>query len=233
MREMPDILNTYESIWLQAKKNGNLTWHDDFQYRLIETYLSSMESFEHLVEFLDISTEHYPENLDFAANYLIILRAQGRIDYTSIKNYNRVITRYINQIGHTEDSTAFYVAFGVLGEKQQIASYTDYLLSIEDDSRKKKLIDINEKLFQNEMLERIYDCLVTYSIYKDYNRNHYFSSMSQDHFSPSPALEDQENIEIFKWVFEQKGPNIFTRALGAFTELARKFMIEGKEEKAL
>ena len=43
-------------------------------------------------------------------------------------------------------------------------------------------------------------------------------------------IDDQENIEIFKWVFDQKDPNIFTRALGSFVELARKFMIEGKPE---
>jgi hypothetical protein len=52
--------------------------------------------------------------------------------------------------------------------------------------------------------------------------------MRQDQVSPS---SDSEDIEIFKWVFEQKDPNIFTRALGGFTELARKFMIEGKSEK--
>ena len=136
-----------------------------------------MGSFEILVQFLDTSTEHYPENLDFAANYLMVLRAQGRIDYTSIKNYNRVLGRYISSLGHSEDSTAFYIAFGVLGRENQILCYTDYLLSVEDDSRKKKLIDINEKLFKTEMLEKIYDCLVTYSIYKDWDRNYYFNSM--------------------------------------------------------
>jgi hypothetical protein len=118
----------------------------------------------------------------------------------------------------------------VLGRENQILFYTDYLLAVEDDSRKKKLIDINEKLFKTEMLEKIYDCLVTYSIYKDWDRNYYFNSMQKDNLSPSMDIDDQENIEIFKWVFDQKDPNIFTRALGSFVELARKFMIEGKPE---
>jgi hypothetical protein len=121
----------------------------------------------------------------------------------------------------------------VLGKENQILCYTDYLQSVEDDSRKKKLIEINEKLFKTEMLEKIYDCLVTYSIYKDWDRNYYFNSMQNENFAQSRDIEDQENIEIFKWVFDQKDPNIFTRALGSFVELARKFIIEGKPEKTL
>lgn len=30
MREMPDIQGIYDSIWLQERNNGNITWHDDF-----------------------------------------------------------------------------------------------------------------------------------------------------------------------------------------------------------
>lgn len=107
------------------------------------------------------------------------------------------------------------------------------MLSIRDDSSKKKLIDLNEKLYKKEMLERIYDCLVTYQVYKDWDRNKYFNSMQKDQPAPDSELDESENIEIFTWVFDQKDPNIFTRALGSFTELARKFMIEGKPERAL
>ena len=78
------------------------------------------------------------------------------------------------------------------------------------------------------MLEKLYNVLMVYSIYGDSDRKQYFSAMLQDKIEPN----ENDDIDIFKWVFDQKDPKIFTRALGTFTENARKYLIENRSDKA-
>ena len=66
----------------------------------------------------------------FAANYLLILRTQGRISYQEecVHRYNLVISRFIGILSETLNETstfetsvnmiAFYMAFGILGSDE-------------------------------------------------------------------------------------------------------------------
>ena len=67
-------------------------WFDDFQKRLIDTYLAEADDFSELVAFLYATTDKErlsysisPEELhfrtEFAANFLMLLKEQDRIDH--------------------------------------------------------------------------------------------------------------------------------------------------------
>lgn len=104
MGPTPDIMKTLDQIYHKSRKES-LTWYDQFQKILIQLYLrqSSVENkdfniFSEMIEFLKKSIDESSglemmHRLQFSANYLIVLRAQGRIadDPTVLMAYNYVI----------------------------------------------------------------------------------------------------------------------------------------------
>ena len=98
--------------------------------------------------------------LEFAANFLILLRAQGRIASASRDACNQVMERWIRILRNSSlrsqgqdtrslsarerpasiEMIAFYVAVGLLGREEQIAAYSPYMIYVQDDSLQSQII---------------------------------------------------------------------------------------------
>lgn len=93
--QLPPITQLYKEAF-ERHMDGMLhqelqpNWFDEFQKRLIDTYLSEKDDFSELVAFLyattdkqligDVSMEEMQFRVEFAANFLMLLKEQGRID---------------------------------------------------------------------------------------------------------------------------------------------------------
>ena len=130
---------------------------------------AGINGYRDLVEFLDLTTDRegafraYGTQLTdqelkhrrgFAANFLLLLRAQGRVASASVESCNRVMERWVDILRSSNlrsqeqenrnvavreppasiEMIAFYIALGLLGRDAQIEAYHPYMIYIRDDS---------------------------------------------------------------------------------------------------
>lgn len=115
LRTLLPITQMYDEVsgrWAGDNRHPELmpNWFDDFQKCLIDAYLSEKEDFSEVVRFLntttdlnridyEISAEELQFRMEFAANFLMVLKEQGRIkagQVSMVAQYNEVIFRLVS-----------------------------------------------------------------------------------------------------------------------------------------
>lgn len=144
---------------------------------------------------VQITEEELQHRLFFAANYLLVLRAQGRIrdDPECISSYNLVMERFVKSLGDsiisptstsasgplsqntqaTVEMLAFYVAVGTLGADNQMAQYAFFMLDVKDDAIQDQVLHVNHGYFKRQMLEQLYHFRLLMGIYGHHERIRY------------------------------------------------------------
>lgn len=130
----------------------------------------------------------------FAANYLLVLRSQGRVedDTQLLLEFNEVVDAYIRFLISTltksnevkdllflspssasVEMISYYIAAGLVGRDDQLASFAFFMENILDDALQTQLVAANEKFFTQTMLEDVYTYGITVAIYGEPTRSEY------------------------------------------------------------
>ena len=181
MKSLPDICKQHNHFFDHATRDPasyDLSWHDKFQHLLIGCYLEMGDSenadvnvfARPLIRFFCESTnsahvfqttgvqltqEEVWHRVMFAANYLLVLRTQGRVedDMQLLLEYNEVVDSYIrflisplrksNEVkdlaflppgSASVDMISYYIAAGLVGKDDQLASFAFLMENILDDA---------------------------------------------------------------------------------------------------
>lgn len=128
-----------------------------------------------LVAHNKISVDELQLRTEFCANYLIVLKEQGRVGVASLPSYNEVVKRYIKQLesamlsrqnnAELVDMLAFYVATGLVGASEQYGCFASIALEITDDKLQDMLIESNARYWREEPLDHLYVSIVVQGMY--------------------------------------------------------------------
>ena len=91
----------------------------------------------------EVSGAEQMHRLQFSANFLIVLRAQGRIDETCLAPYNSIMKSFVNQIGEDVlqdinhisgiQDLFIYTTLGIIGIQSQLEISTSFMREVSTD----------------------------------------------------------------------------------------------------
>ena len=192
-----------------------------------------------LVAHNKISLDELQLRTEFCANYLIVLKEQGRVGSASLPSYNEVIKRYIKQLecamlksqysAEIVDMLSFYIATGLVGASEQYGCFASIALGISDEKLQDLLIESNARYWREEPLDHLYVSMVVQGMYGEpaqrlaYHSEICRASVFKLELSSADQKttdEDAYAIGSFKWLYRRKDISLvaFTRALALFNE---------------
>jgi hypothetical protein len=105
--------------------------------------------------------------IEFAANLLIILKEQGRVDVQYLPEYEEIIWRLINCLSQdlkTSDISAVQQlgllhSFGLIGKESQLGCFSNILVKVRDEGLLSEFVINNPNYFREDFLQELYEHL--------------------------------------------------------------------------